>query len=138
MSLRPNQLLPLAAAFAFGTFAFNGIAQASTPKDLPSVVVRYDDLTLNTRAGVANLHSRLRTAAQTEESAAPGDPKWLRFHSMAERSFWKAYSTLDKMRRQAARHGAAPLVGASECPGKAQVESPSRRAIAQVGLILLV
>lgn len=64
MSLRPNQLLPLAAAFAFGTFAFNGIAQASTPKDLPSVVVRYDDLTLNTRAGVANLHSRLRTAAQ--------------------------------------------------------------------------
>lgn len=64
MSLRLNTLLPLAAVLAFGAVAFNGSALAATPKDFPSVVVKYDELTLNTRTGVANLHSRLRSAAQ--------------------------------------------------------------------------
>jgi UrcA family protein len=62
MSLRLVNLLPLAATLALGAFSLS--AQASTPKDLPSVVVKYDDLTLNTRAGVANLHARLRAAAR--------------------------------------------------------------------------
>jgi UrcA family protein len=64
MSLRSIPLLPRAAVLALGVLAFSGMATAAAPKELPSVVVKYDDLTLNTRAGVANLHSRLRTAAQ--------------------------------------------------------------------------
>jgi len=58
MSHRLVKLLPLAAALALG-----GIASASIPKDLPSVVVKYDDRTLDSRAGVANLHARIRNAA---------------------------------------------------------------------------
>jgi UrcA family protein len=63
MSMRLDKLLPLAAALALGGLTLSGLAQASVPKDLPSVVVKYDDLSLNTRAGVANLHSRIRNAA---------------------------------------------------------------------------
>ena len=59
MSKRLTQLLPVAAALAVC-----GLAQASTPKDLPSVVVKYDGLSLNTRTGVARLHARLRNAAE--------------------------------------------------------------------------
>jgi len=59
MSQRLSKLLPLAAALAIG-----GFANASVPKDLPSVVVKYHDLSLNSRAGVANLHARLRSAAE--------------------------------------------------------------------------
>ena len=59
MSKRLTQLLPLAAALAFCS-----VAQASTPKDLPSVIVKYGDLSLDTRAGVASLHARLRNAAE--------------------------------------------------------------------------
>jgi UrcA family protein len=59
MSMRLIKLLPVAAALAM-----SGLATASTPKDLPSVVVRYGDLNLDTKAGIANLHSRLRYAAE--------------------------------------------------------------------------
>ena len=58
MSKRLIKLLPVVAALALG-----GIASASIPKDLPSVVVKYNDLSLNSRAGVANLHARIRAAA---------------------------------------------------------------------------
>jgi len=60
MSIRLTQLLPLAAALAFCSVA----AQASTPKDLPTVVVKYGDLSLDTKTGVASLHARLRNAAE--------------------------------------------------------------------------
>ena len=56
--MRLIKLLPLAAALAL-----SGLATAGTPKDLPSVIVKYGDLNLDTKAGVANLHSRLRNAA---------------------------------------------------------------------------
>ena len=59
MSKRLVKLLPLAAALAI-----SGLASASIPKDLPSVVVKYDDLSLNSRSGVASLHARIRNAAQ--------------------------------------------------------------------------
>src|SRR4051794_16874740 len=59
MSKRLTQLLPVAAALAVC-----GLAQASTPKDLPSVVVKYSVLSLNTQTGVPRLHPRLRHAAQ--------------------------------------------------------------------------
>ena len=47
MSKRLIKLLPLAAALAL-----SGYASATTPKDLPSVVVKYGDLNLDTKAGV--------------------------------------------------------------------------------------
>src|SRR5262245_23995596 len=59
MSKRFIKLLPVAAALAL-----SGLAQATTPKDLPSVVVKFGDLNLDTPAGIRNLHSRLRNAAQ--------------------------------------------------------------------------
>ena len=59
MSKRLTQLLTVAAALTVC-----GLAQASTPKDLPSVVVKYGDLSLNTQTGVARLHARLRHAAE--------------------------------------------------------------------------
>ena len=40
------------------------MAAASTAKDLPSVVVKYGDLNLDSKAGVRNLHARLTTAAK--------------------------------------------------------------------------
>ncbi len=43
MSKRLIKLLPLAAALAL-----SGYASATTPKDLPSVVVKYGDLDLDT------------------------------------------------------------------------------------------
>ena len=54
------KLLPVAAALAF-----SGLAHAGTPKNLPSVVVKFGDLSLDSKAGVATLHSRLRNAAAT-------------------------------------------------------------------------
>ena len=59
MSIRFIKLLPVAAVLAL-----SGLANAGTPKDLPSVVVKYGDLNLDTQAGVRKLHSRLRNAAQ--------------------------------------------------------------------------
>jgi UrcA family protein len=58
MSNRFIKLLPVAAALAF-----SGLAHASTPRDLPSVVVKYGDLNLGTQAGINSLHSRLKNAA---------------------------------------------------------------------------
>jgi UrcA family protein len=59
MSNRLIKLLPLAAALVV-----SGLANAGTPKDLPSVVVKYGDLNLESKAGVASLHARLRSAAK--------------------------------------------------------------------------
>ena len=47
MSIRLIKLLPVAACLAL-----SGVAAASTPKDLPSVVVKYGDLNLDSQAGV--------------------------------------------------------------------------------------
>lgn len=44
--------------------AVSGMAAASTPH-LESRVVRYGDLNLNSRAGVASLHQRIRNAAES-------------------------------------------------------------------------
>jgi UrcA family protein len=90
MSPRSIRLLPLAAALTLGALAFNGVAQASTPKDLPSVIVKYDDQALNTRAGVANLHSRLRTAAQ--QVCGPLDSRVLGLREEYERCVTAAMS----------------------------------------------
>lgn len=55
-----NKLLPLAIAVAM-----TGIAAAGTrvATEVPSVVVEYGDLNLNTKAGILRLHARLRSAA---------------------------------------------------------------------------
>jgi len=50
--------LPVAA------LALSGIAAAGS-RDTSSVVVRYGDLNLNSRAGVSGLHKRLRNAAES-------------------------------------------------------------------------
>jgi UrcA family protein len=52
-------LLPIAA------LALSGIAGAAVRPDVASVVVRYGDLNLNSHAGVAGLHKRLRNAAES-------------------------------------------------------------------------
>ncbi|MBC8026395.1 MAG: UrcA family protein [Steroidobacteraceae bacterium] len=59
--MKSFKLLPLAIALAM-----TGIAAAGTRVDteVPSVVVEYGDLNLNTNAGVLKLHARLRSAAQ--------------------------------------------------------------------------
>jgi len=90
MSLRSIRLLPLAAALTLGALALNGVAQASTPKEFASVVVKYDDLTLNTRAGVASLHSRLRAAAQ--QVCSPLDSRVLGLREEYERCVTTAVS----------------------------------------------
>lgn len=51
-------LLPIAA------LALSGIAAAGS-RDAASVVVRYGDLNLDSQAGVAGLHKRLRNAAES-------------------------------------------------------------------------
>jgi UrcA family protein len=51
-------LLPLVA------LAASGIASAAT-RDAPGVVVRFGNLDLNSQAGVASLHKRIRNAAQS-------------------------------------------------------------------------
>ena len=90
MIIRLTHLLPRAAVLALGALALDGTAGASTPKDLPSVVVRYDDLSLNTRAGVANLHSRLRSAAQ--QVCSPLDSRVLGLREEYERCVSDAMS----------------------------------------------
>jgi UrcA family protein len=59
MSKRLIKLLPLAAALVC-----SGLASASTRDNPRSVVVKYGDLDLSTRHGVASLHSRLNRAAK--------------------------------------------------------------------------
>jgi UrcA family protein len=51
-------LLPVVA------LAISGIAAAGS-SDVNSVVVRYGDLNLNSQAGVASLHKRIRNAAES-------------------------------------------------------------------------
>ena len=56
-------LLPVVAA------TLTSLASATAPADIvvnaPSVIVKYDANTLDTRAGIRDLHSRLRIAAQS-------------------------------------------------------------------------
>lgn len=59
MNSRLIKLLPVAAAFALA-----GVAHAGTVRELPSVVVKYGDLNLDTVDGVATLHTRLSRAAR--------------------------------------------------------------------------
>ena len=105
MSKRLIKLLPLAAALAL-----SGYAGATTPKDLPSVVVKYGDLDLASEAGVKSLHSRLRNAAEqvcspfqsrvlglreqyercvtdamTQSVAAVGNPSLIQYHRSGSR-----------------------------------------------------
>ena len=58
MSKRLIKLLPLAA------LAFSGLASASVPQELPSVVVKYGDLDLTAKPDVVRLHARIRNAAE--------------------------------------------------------------------------
>ena len=51
-------LLPIAA------LAFCGLATAGS-RDVNTVTVKYGDLNLNSQAGVASLHKRLRNAAES-------------------------------------------------------------------------
>ena len=51
--------LPVAA------LALSGLANASTTTETISVVVRFGDLNLNSQAGVAKLHKRIRNAAES-------------------------------------------------------------------------
>ncbi|MEO8065030.1 MAG: UrcA family protein [Pseudomonadota bacterium] len=60
MSKHFTQLLTLAAALAI-----TGIASATTRGgEVPSTVVQFGDLALNTQAGVARLHARIHAAAK--------------------------------------------------------------------------
>ena len=61
MSKRLTQLLTVAAALAL-----TGVAGATTRSegDVPSTIVKYGDLALNTKAGVAKLHARIHAAAE--------------------------------------------------------------------------
>ena len=59
MSKHLIKLLPLAAALSLSS-----LANATDVIDPPSVVVKYDDLNLNTATGVHRLHARLRSAAR--------------------------------------------------------------------------
>jgi UrcA family protein len=60
MSQRLINVLPVVAALALG-----GFASAGTPAEFPTVVVKYGDLNLDSQAGIAALHARLRQAAET-------------------------------------------------------------------------
>jgi UrcA family protein len=57
-SIRFKSLFPVVA------LAISGIAAAGS-SDVNSVVVRYGDLNLNSQAGVASLHKRIRNAAES-------------------------------------------------------------------------
>jgi UrcA family protein len=59
MTIRFIKLLPVAAALAF-----SAVASASTVRELPSVVVKYGDLNLDSADGIAALHTRLSKAAR--------------------------------------------------------------------------
>ena len=61
MSIRLIKLLPVAAAAALAWSAPAGAASRDTTS---SVVVKYGDLDLGTKSGVATLHARLNHAAQ--------------------------------------------------------------------------
>ena len=50
--------------FAVGALSLSGLAAAGA-SDVNSVVVRYGDLNLDSKAGVASLHKRIRNAAES-------------------------------------------------------------------------
>lgn len=83
MSKRIN--LPALAALAIGALAIAGQAAAATTRthEFPSVVVRYDELRLNTTAGVAQLHARLRAAAK--QVCGPSDTRVLSLREAYQR-----------------------------------------------------
>jgi UrcA family protein len=62
MSNRLVKLLPLAVALAMGSLVNAG--EVRVTEGIPSVIVKYGDLDLNTKAGVTRLHARLRGAAR--------------------------------------------------------------------------
>jgi UrcA family protein len=64
MSKQLSKLLPLAAALAATSLGFSGQAGARTRDTPPTVTVKFGDLDLGTRNGVAALHSRLNRAAR--------------------------------------------------------------------------
>jgi UrcA family protein len=64
MSKSLIKLLPLAAAMAATGLGFSAPASASTRDTPPTVVVKYGDLDLGSKNGVAALHSRLNRAAK--------------------------------------------------------------------------
>jgi hypothetical protein len=57
---------------------------------------------------------RLRRSAIRESAVEPGDKNWLRYQTMAERSFWKSLSELDKRRKT--RDEAGPPTARSSPP----------------------
>lgn len=63
MFKRHINLLAAAAALAF--VGVGGVANATAEADLPSVVVSYSDLSLQSQAGIERLHARIRNAAET-------------------------------------------------------------------------
>src|SRR4051812_45250695 len=64
MSKQLIKLLPVAAALAATGLGLSAPASASTRDTPPSVVVKYGDLDLGSKNGVAALHSRLNRAAK--------------------------------------------------------------------------
>jgi UrcA family protein len=75
MSMNLIKLLPVVAALAI-----SGLAQASTAQDIPSVVVKYGDLSLTSKAGIASLHARIRNAAESVCSPLNSSVLGLRDH----------------------------------------------------------
>ena len=57
--MKTLKLLAVATAVAFA-----GVAGAATRVDAPSIVVKYDDLNLASKAGIAKLHARIHGAAR--------------------------------------------------------------------------
>jgi len=76
------KLLPLAAALALSGYA-GATTPKDSPKDLPSVVVKYGDLDLASEAGVKRLHARLRNAA--EQVCSPFESRVLGLREQYER-----------------------------------------------------
>ena len=67
---------PAVAAFGLLTIASSGLSAQEVERGsvIPAVTVRYDDLNLNTSAGVDALYARLRTAARTACDVRGGRP----------------------------------------------------------------
>ncbi len=59
-----SRLIKLLSVSIAASLALSGQAGATTRETTSSVVVKYGDLDLGTKAGVATLHSRLHRAAQ--------------------------------------------------------------------------
>jgi UrcA family protein len=62
--MKSIQLLVSVVALSLSGLA-SASSQSETPSEVPSIVVKYDELSLTSPAGVKRLHARLRTAART-------------------------------------------------------------------------